>query len=422
VLLTLYNDTAASGNPSYRSGYLPGGAGVETTGVANVPFIPYPRIEPLYREVLDVTQNGGLPTPAVTGNVLSSSFSSGQLGAAYWSIPVTAQGAHSNFQFGIVFKPGSTASIDELPLGSGVGAEVCVNGPVQALCITPTAGGAITPGTLLCTDGAGNLQPLQPPSTPPTPTVTSTGGSATTWSYALVAISANGTYSAIGTAGTTTTGAATLSATAYNTITWTPAADALGGYLIVRTVAGTSPNTVGTIGSVNADVGYFVDNGLAIRTGTSATQPQITPAAGPTPTVTQLATATAGTTTYSYTVAAIGANGVWGAAGTAGSTATGNATLSAINGNQLTWTPVAGAVAYAIQRTVGGATQGLIGTASLAQATSGFIDAGQTATTYAQNTTPNANPGPGVVLARSLGSLMAGVTTPTLVPVFVGLR
>ena len=78
------------------------------------------------------------------------------------------------------------------------------------------------------------------------------------------------------------------------------------------------------------------------------------------PTVTNVGTA--GVTTYSYTITAVSATGGESTASTAGTTATGNATLSSTNYNAITWTPVAGAVSYKVYRTVGGATQGLLAT------------------------------------------------------------
>jgi len=70
---------------------------------------------------------------------------------------------------------------------------------------------------------------------------------------------------------------------------------------------------------------------------------------------------TPGATAYSYVVVALAQNGV-SAASAAGSTTTGNATLSGTNTNRIVWVAVAGATAYRIYRTVGGATQGLIAT------------------------------------------------------------
>lgn len=72
---------------------------------------------------------------------------------------------------------------------------------------------------------------------------------------------------------------------------------------------------------------------------------------------------TAGATSYSYKVVArFGSS--HSAASSAGSTSTGNASLSSSNGNSVVpgSPPVPGATSYDVYRTVGGATQGLIGT------------------------------------------------------------
>ena len=421
-LLTLYNISEASGNPTSMTGLLPGGAGVQVAGTISNPFLAAPRLEQQVREVLDATSVNGVPSPAPTGSLLIwNPLLSGNTGAALWTVPNQPNAVALESQYGIILKPGSPFLIDSLPLGSGDGAEVVFNGPCNALCVAPTAGGPITPGAYLVSDGSGNLQPIQPPSAAPTPTVTPVGTTGSTaYSYALVSASVNGTYSAIGTAGTTATGNATLTTANYNQITWTPVVDS-AGYLIVRTASAGTPATTGTIGFVPAGTSIFNDTGLSIQPNTTATQPFATLAAGGTPTVAQVAGATAGSATWSYKIAAIAPNGVWGAAGTAGSVTTGNATLSAVNGNKITWTATTGATQYAIQRSASGgtpSTTGFIGYASPAQATSGFVDYGQAATTYTQNTTPLPNPISGIVLARAIGSL-ATTTTPTLTAVFV---
>ena len=77
----------------------------------------------------------------------------------------------------------------------------------------------------------------------------------------------------------------------------------------------------------------------------------------PTPTVTPQGVA--GVTAYSYKVVAGHRQGTT-EAGSAGSTATGNATLSSTNFNRVTWTAVTGAEFYLIYRTVGGATTGVV--------------------------------------------------------------
>jgi hypothetical protein len=434
MLLSLYNITDASGNPSSLTSILPGGTtGVVTSGTTPIPFLGSPRVEQIVREILDTTQSiggtsGNVATPAAIGNVLALvSNIATNTGASYWAIPNAnlgygAAASLGDLQYGVVLKNGSTIAIDENPVGSGVGATVVVEGPIQALCVAPTAGGAIAPGTLLCSDGTGNLEPFQPPSAAPTPTVTPVGTTgSTSYSYALVAVSINGTYSAIGTAGSTTTGNATLSGANYNLITWTPVVDAVS-YIIVRTVGGA---TQGAIAIVTASDASFADVGIAAQTGTTATQPFLRPATPSAPTVAQVTGATAGSTSYAYKITAIAANGVWSAESSATTLSTGNATLSVANANKITWTAVAGATYYAIDRTTAGgtpSTTGFIGYATAAQATAGFIDYGIAATTFTAITTPTPTPVAGATLATSLGTLASGTTTPTLTWVYVASR
>lgn len=146
----------------------------------------------------------------------------------------------------------------------------------------------------------------------------------------------------------------------------------------------------------------------------------VVPTVTTTPTVVQVAGATAGTTTYTYTISSAAANGVAAAASAGGSVTTGNAVLSTINGNKITWTAVAGVAYYIINRTVGGATQGFVGTSN--NPVAGFVDYGIVATPYTQQTTANLGSAalPGTVLAVSKGTLAASTTTPTLVLVNLG--
>ena len=97
---------------------------------------------------------------------------------------------------------------------------------------------------------------------------------------------------------------------------------------------------------------------------------------------------TAGVVTYAYEIAGFDGSIGTTAASSAGSTATGNATLSTANYNLLTETTVLGE-AYNVYRTTGGATQGLIGTFVASSTTSVFRDTGlvATGTTPATNTT-----------------------------------
>jgi hypothetical protein len=71
---------------------------------------------------------------------------------------------------------------------------------------------------------------------------------------------------------------------------------------------------------------------------------------------------TPGGTTYTYKIVANDSTGGHTPASAAVSTATGNATLSSTNFNVLNWRERTGAYNYTIYRTVGGATQGVIGT------------------------------------------------------------
>lgn len=91
-----------------------------------------------------------------------------------------------------------------------------------------------------------------------------------------------------------------------------------------------------------------------------------------------------GATTYTYKIVALHRHGT-SEAGSAGSTATGNATLSSSNFNRITWTATTNATAYQIFRTVGGATTGLIGTVG---AVLQFDDTGLTGD---NNTAPTTN-------------------------------
>lgn len=85
-----------------------------------------------------------------------------------------------------------------------------------------------------------------------------------------------------------------------------------------------------------------------------------TPAA---PTVTNVGTA--GSTTYTYAIVAFTANGAYTAAGSSGSTTTGNAALSESNYNHLTRAPVIGAAWYDIYCSVGASPTGKVGTSTV---------------------------------------------------------
>ncbi|MBT9169332.1 MAG: hypothetical protein DDT19_02690 [Syntrophomonadaceae bacterium] len=97
-------------------------------------------------------------------------------------------------------------------------------------------------------------------STPGTPTITPHGVvGTTTWGYRITARSSVGETLA-STAGTTTTGNATLSTTNFNRITWSAVAGAVD-YRVYRTTAGGTPSTTGLIGTTT--LLFFDDTGLA---------------------------------------------------------------------------------------------------------------------------------------------------------------
>lgn len=106
--------------------------------------------------------------------------------------------------------------------------------------------------------------------TPDAPTVTPQGTTgAATWTYKISVVNATGNETVLSANGSTTSGNATLSGTNFNRITWsaTPGAAA---YRIYRVATGTSPNTTGYIGTVDAhSTLQFDDTGIGIMGGYS---------------------------------------------------------------------------------------------------------------------------------------------------------
>lgn len=129
---------------------------------------------------------------------------------------------------------------------------------------------------------------------------------------------------------------------------------------------------------VSAQLLTAFDAGATLEIGSS--NPLATPAA---PTVT--AVGTSGATTYGYKVVALNSDTTHSIASAANAAfTTGNATLSVTNLNRVAFVAVAGAESYGIYRTVGGATQGLIGTTtSLSFDDTGLVADGSTAPTTA---------------------------------------
>ncbi|MGB8520850.1 MAG: hypothetical protein WCD38_11875 [Candidatus Tumulicola sp.] len=290
-------------------------------------------------------------------------------------------------------------------------------GTCLALCTTG-GGIAIGAGTLLTSDGLGNLTPFAAASAAPTPTITpfgTTGG--TTYTYKLAAVSNAGVASALGTAASTTTGNATLSGTNGNIISFTPVADA-AYYIVVRTVGGAAQGVIGTVPGGGSS---FTDIGQGVQANTSATVYFPTLTAPNAPTVVQVSGAVAGTTSNTYKITAVGSNGVYSAESTGTALATSNAVLSVANGNKITWTAVTGAAYYLIDRTAAGGTPSTTGIIGASNApTAGFVDYGQAATAYAAVTTPTPTPPAGLTYAVARGTLAASITTPTLVSVSMG--
>jgi hypothetical protein len=105
---------------------------------------------------------------------------------------------------------------------------------------------------------------LANPIVPPVVTVTPTGGSATTQTYVVVAKTNGGVAPSAATS--TTVGAATLSATAFNTISWTApqnqGAQTPVTYDVYRTVGGAAQGLIAS----NLTATSLVDNGLVANT------------------------------------------------------------------------------------------------------------------------------------------------------------
>lgn len=106
--------------------------------------------------------------------------------------------------------------------------------------------------------------------TPATPVITTAGtAGVVTWTYKVSALNGSG-ETPVSAAGSTALGNATLSATNYNIITWGTVPGATG-YKIYRTVAGTSPASIGFIGVALGSSISFNDTGYAGDTSTPNT-------------------------------------------------------------------------------------------------------------------------------------------------------
>ena len=184
----LYNVVSGSLNPSYLTGLTPGGAGVQTAGVSTNPGVSAPRLEESTIEVFDVTAPTTLsavagattyPTPAAAGKLLVLDPIS-SIGGARWKQSNVNMQPIARGQYGIVVaaglpqnasnndagpaigfsNSGGTAVINEAAYGTK--AVVMYDGPVQAF-VTTNSTQAISAGSPLGADGAGNLMLVSTP-------------------------------------------------------------------------------------------------------------------------------------------------------------------------------------------------------------------------------------------------------------------
>lgn len=206
------------------------------------------------------------------------------------------------------------------------------------------------------------------------PTITQAGTpGSTSYSYEVIPVTQFGTGA--GAVATTTTGNAQLGSASganCNVINWSPVTGA-EFYWVYRTASSGTPGYVKQIANISQVYGAVTtanDCGTTINSSTA--------------TVSQ--GGTGGSTAYTYEVLA-NVNGAVSEA--VATTSTGNATLTGINTNIVTWTPIAGANSYALYRTAGGATQGFL---NVVTGTT-FTDGGASASNPiipATNTTVNA--------------------------------
>lgn len=121
--------------------------------------------------------------------------------------------------------------------------------------------------------------PVVAVATPAAPTVTPTcsGTCASTWSYAVDCLDANGSTTLVSSNGTTAANASTLDGTHFNTITWSKTIGCKT-YEIRRTAVATSPATTGLIGTNASGLALsFVDNNVA---GDSSAAPTVNTTGG----------------------------------------------------------------------------------------------------------------------------------------------
>ncbi len=142
-------------------------------------------------------------------------------------------------------------------------------------------------------------------------------------------------------------------------------------------------NGLQATGFVNLYGNTGIGGGLTVQGTTNLSGTANVLAVPGTPTVTPQGTT--GSTSYSYTVTAVNAYGGETTASAAGSTTTGNATLSVSNFNRVTWSSVSGASGYKIYRTASAGTPSNTGFVSTATSTT-FDDTGLNANSTASPT------------------------------------
>lgn len=141
-------------------------------------------------------------------------------------------------------------------------ASVSPGGEVSAQTVTTTGDISVNGGKFIGTAA----------STPPTPTVTPTGGTgATAYSYAVVGVTADGRDTKESTVGSTSTGVAfgSLTQSVYNLVQWSAMSN-VAGIRVIRTAGGTSQGQITTT-LLPPTATSFKDTGLAASGYSAAT-------------------------------------------------------------------------------------------------------------------------------------------------------
>ncbi len=266
--------------------------------------------------------------------------------------------------------------------------------------------------------------------TPAAPTVTPTGGSATTWTYKIVAMGSNFTATtAASAAGTTTAGGATLSTTVFNTLTWLAVPNAVY-YAVFRTAAGGTPSTTGLVAIVSGlsyvDQGGAGDGSTAPTVNTTgvlelATTSGFTVVGVPNAQNVKVTPTGGSATTWTYGIVGVDSAGN-NTADVTGTTTAGGATLSATVFNTITWDTIPMAVSYRIYRTAAGgtpSTTGLIATVTPVNSnTQSYVDiggAGDSSTAPTVNTTGTISMPSGLqVFASNAAAITGGLVAGNL--------